>query len=199
MDSRTLIAELVGALVWPVTTIVVVLLLRRQLSRLASLLQRFKYKDFQFDFGRQVEEAKEEAAGALGEVSYLADQGAPEASRLTRLAEISPRAAVLEAFTTVEIEVLDAAHRLGLQKGFPTLTYRALQYLEDSGLLDDSLVSVLRDLRGLRNQAAHSPEFALTRRDALEYIQLSLASLSRLRVLKEAANQAAEPGGSTAG
>lgn len=199
MDNRTLIAELVGALVWPFTTIAIVLLLRDQLSKLASLLQRFKYREFQFDFSRQVEEAKEEAAGALGEFSDLADRRSPTSVRLTSLAEISPRAAILEAFTTLEIEVLEAAHRLGMQKGFPTLTYKALKYLEESGLLDDSLVSVLRDLRGLRNQAAHSPEFALTMRDALEYIQLSLATLNRLRILKEAANPAAEPGGSAAG
>jgi hypothetical protein len=194
MDTLTFISELTKALVWPVTLVVLVLLTRGHLARLLALLQRFKYKDFEFDFGRQIEVAKADAAEALGEAPRQQGEPSPAESRLVRLAEISPRAAVLEAYTAVEIEAMDAARRIGMPGEFPqTLTFRALKYLENSGYLDDALVSLLRDLRGLRNQAAHSPEYALTIRSALEYIQLSQGAIERLRSLTSADNQPLEP------
>jgi hypothetical protein len=181
MDALTFVAEIVKALAWPVTTLAIVAILRRPLAQLIPLLQRFKYKDFEFEFGRKIAEAKAEVALALPDTATAKALPSAQESRLVQLAEISPRAAVLEAFTSVEIAAISAAHRLGMAKGFPqTLTFRALQFLEEGGRMDPALVTLLRDLRALRNQAAHAPEFALTTDAAIQYVQLSQTAIDKL-------------------
>jgi hypothetical protein len=184
MDKLTFITELVKAMAWPITTLALVLTLRRPLLNLVSLLHRFKYKDFEFEFARKVEAAKAEAATVLGDAVRPETLPTLHESRLVQLAEISPRAAVLEAFTSVEIEAISAAHRLSMVKTFPpTLTFRAMKFLEDSGRMDPALIDLLRHLRALRNQAAHAPEFALTTDAAVQYIQLAQAAIEKLRAI----------------
>jgi hypothetical protein len=50
-----------------------------------------------------------------------------------------------------------------------TLTFQAMKFLEQHPSLDRSLVGLLRELRALRNNAAHAPDFALSKASALEY------------------------------
>lgn len=184
MNTLSFIAEIVKALAWPVTTLAIVAILRRPLGQLIPLLQRFKYKDFEFEFGRKIEEAKQGALSLLPEPSALPTLPSPEESRLLQLAEISPRAAVLEAFAAVEIEAVYTANRLGVVKGMPqNLTSRTVRFLEESGRLDPGLVGLLGDLRSLRNQAAHAPEFALTPTAAIQYVHLSQAAVEKLRAI----------------
>jgi len=181
MDILTFVAEIVKALAWPLATIVIVTIFRRPLTQLLPLLRRVKYGDLEAEFERKIEEAKSEAAAVLPEVTRKALAPSADETRLIQLSEISPRAAVLEAFTGVELAAISAARKLGMPKAFPrTLTYRALTFLEESGKVDHQLVTLLRDLRGLRNQAAHAPEFGLTTDAALQYVQIAEAVIGRL-------------------
>jgi hypothetical protein len=83
---------------------------------------------------------------------------------------VSPRAAVLEAWREVELAALNAAQKIsGETFPYKTLTYQALRFLEHSQSLDRNVISVMRDLRALRNQAAHAPQFALTKESAIGY------------------------------
>ena len=64
-----------------------------------------------------------------------------------------------------------------------TLKADAQSVLEKHSAVEREIVNVLRDLRVLRNQAAHRPEFALSTEAALDYarsaatVQSYLASL----------------------
>jgi len=62
-------------------------------------------------------------------------------------------------------------------------SYRAIRYLEQSGGVAPSVVSLLRDLRGLRNQAAHAPEFALSTTSAMEYASAAAGVAAHLWTL----------------
>jgi hypothetical protein len=158
-----------------------VLVLRKPIRGLLPLLQRLKYKELEIEFGRRVEEVKQELAQ---ELPPGAAQPTPEPanSALLRLAEVSPRAAVLEAWREVELAALEAARKVG-GEAFRnrTLTFEAIRVLERSESLDRNIIGLLRDLRGLRNQAAHAPDFALTKESALEYAESALAVARYLR------------------
>lgn len=175
MDILSFIASIVRSLAWPLFLLVLVLFLRKPLKDLIPLLQRLKYKDLELEFGRRVEEVRAEVARELPQTAHRILPG-PEISAITKLAEISPRSAVLEAWLNVEHAALEAANRLGADLG-ASQTYQAIRFLERSDKLDRSLVSLMRDLRGLRNEAAHAPEFALGKAAALQYAE-SAADLS---------------------
>ena len=169
MDWLTFTASVIDSLAWPSAMILLVFVLRKPIKVLLPLLQRLKYKELELEFGKQVGEIREEVAREISDETYLASS-TDESSATVRLAEVSPRSAVLEAWREVELAALDAARTIGGESmQNKTLTYQAIRLLEERQSLDRNLISLLRDLRGLRNQAAHAPDFGLSKESALEY------------------------------
>ena len=166
MDKLTFISNLVEALAWPAAVILLVFILRNPFVHLLPLLSSLKYKDLELQFGSRLKQIGD-ARLPQKETRHRLPL---DAERLSRLAELSPRAAVLESWVGVEIAALNAARSLmpdEIQN--KTLSYQAIRKLERSGRLDRTAVSMLGDLRGLRNQAAHAPDFAISTNSANEY------------------------------
>ena len=176
------IASFVTALAWPVAVLVIALILREPLKGLIPMLQRMKYKDFEMEFGRKLAEAREEA-GVENELTSTAEP-TPEEVRILELARVSPRAAVTEAWRWVELASLEAARSLlGEKFQNKTFTYQAIRKLEQDERIDRGAVLLMRDLRGLRNDAVHSPEFAIPPEAALEYARTARQLVGYLKTV----------------
>lgn len=183
MDWLTFIAQIIGALAWPSAVITIFLALRRPIRDLMPFIHKLKWKEVEIEFGKQV---KEISAELVQELPLGDDALAASADEsLLRLVEVSPRAAVLEAWRGVELAALDAARRItGDEFRNITLTYDALRKLERSKQVAPSILGLLRELRTLRNQAAHSPDFAISKEAALEYGKSSQVVAEYLRRLR---------------
>lgn len=183
MDILEFIASLTGSLAWPLALIAIFLALRKPLRDLLPFLQELKIREFEIEFGRRVDEVTAEVARELP-----ADEkqtfATPLPDQIFRLAQISPRAAVLEAWRAVEASALEAARRLGAELSAGQ-SYQAIRFLERNEKADRDLVSLLRDLKGLRNEAAHVPEFSLSTSAALEYATSANMLSAYLRRLKD--------------
>ena len=104
---------------------------------------------------------------------------ADDAAAIIHLSEVSPRAAVVEAWRVVELAVLNAVRAIGGESFLnATSIPQAIRLLERNESVDRHVISVLRDLRELRNEAAHAPEFALTKESAIEYA-ITAAAVAR--------------------
>ncbi len=188
MDILTFISNIVNSLAWPLTLVIAILILRKPLHELLPFIQKFKYKEIEIEFGEQIREVSEELAENLAPTQTSLLSYSTENSVLARLADISPRSAVLEAWRQVELAALDAANKLsGNTFKNKTSTFQAIKFLEQQEKLDRSIINALRDLRGLRNQAAHAPELALTKETVLEYV---LVADSVVKYLKLATDKA---------
>ena len=181
MDWLTFIAQMTQALAWPVTAVVMVVLLRRPLARLIPLLQRLRYGPLELDFERRVAELAVEAERELPPEPRPGDN--PAEARLLELAQVSPRAAVLEAWLQVEQAAMALSRREGLALSSRELRTPLLlgQALEQAGALDESKLEIYHRLRNLRNAAAHATGFELDTDAALEYVRLALRLASFLR------------------
>lgn len=182
MNWLEFFSSLVAAVAWPGAVIILVIILREPLRDLVPLLQRMKYKGFEMEFGRKLAEAREEA-GVEEEIPIDAEL-TPEETRLIELAHVSPRAAVTEAWRWVELASLDAARAL-LGEDFrnKTFTFQAIRRLERDDRIDRGAVALMRDLRGLRNGAVHSPEFAISPEAAIEYAQTARQLVGYLKTV----------------
>jgi hypothetical protein len=172
MDWFEFIASLVNSLAWPMAVVILVLILRKPLAGLIPLLQRLKYKDLELEFGRRVEEVSEKLVAAIPRPT-LKYVPSPSESRAIQLAEVSPRAAVMEAWREVERAVIGAAKRNDLSTGKEqgrVTSLRAIRSLEQAEMVERDKARLLNDVRVLRNQAAHAPEFALSKDSAIEYV-----------------------------
>jgi len=121
MDTTTFIVELIKALAWPAVIVGLILFLRKPLRDLIPLLIRLKYKDFEIEFGKKIEEAKAEAAVELSKEAAVKALPPQPDEKLAKLAEVSPRAAVLEAWRQTEHELVRAAAEV-LRKQMPCPT-----------------------------------------------------------------------------
>jgi len=117
MDRLTFTAQLVGALAWPLTVLVCVLLLRGYVTALVPLLRKLKYSDLELQFGREVAELK-----GAADAASLPVQKQPSEQRdadtwqgLVRLAAARPRSAIRGAWQEVEAALKRTATGAGGQ------------------------------------------------------------------------------------
>lgn len=180
MDILNFIGQIIQAIVWPITALTIVLLLREPLCRVIPLLEKLKYKDFELQFRQQLEMVKQE-------ISLEKERGLTDTDIQTiKLAEVSPRTAIQEAWRQIETAAQKKMFELIPKEQRKKRWLKdAAHYLEFSGALIPMTAKALRDIYFLRNRAAHSPEFALTTNDALEYISVARQIQRQIEAISE--------------
>jgi len=61
VDWKTFFSNVVDSVSWPLAIGIIIFLLKEPIGKLLSLLVKLKYKDFELEFRRTLEEAKIEA------------------------------------------------------------------------------------------------------------------------------------------
>lgn len=173
MDTLTFIAELVKAAAWPLAAVAIVLIFKQQLRALLTRIRRGKVGPAEFEFEQGVKELAEEAPSQL----LPAQVGSPTVS----LATTNPRAAILEAWRGIENSVNQLAKNTELPKFVhPKNTAGVIRAMERSGILPADEVALLNDLRVLRNQATHDPDFSPSPDSVITYVQLAQGLKQRI-------------------
>jgi hypothetical protein len=176
VDWLTFFASVVGSLAWPGAVVAIVLVLRRSLNKLLPGLNRLKYKDLELEFGKQLAQAKVEIEAAP-EVQQLPERqrldAARDATYFSALAEISPRAAVLEAWLPFEVALSRVVEKLGLMdRGRPLQMPRLIDALVARGVLTPDEGRAISRLRAIRNEVVHAPAVDLPRDAVAEYARV---------------------------
>lgn len=168
-----LVVNLIVGIAWPVAVVWIAYVFKGELKSLLRRVSQLKYKDVEAQFGAGL-------ALAESEVSSL-KAALPAAPRLEllskleslrRISDVSPRAAILEAWVLVE----DAAGRSGFVQGASIPRMNPHLYVEELvrlGKLPAGSDSLLDQMRRLRNQAAHMPDFTVDQDEADRYLQLA--------------------------
>ena len=165
MSELDFIAALVGSLAWPTAVIVGIVLLRDRVGDLISRVDRMKMNDFEVVFEKAIGRVKVELEEVQKEAGITkVSEPAPGTDILSK---ISPNAAVLSAWQELESTMMDIAVGRGLRG--PNLNFDGvLGFLMNRGFLSKEHVSLINQLRGLRNLALHSgPNFQVSR-DSVE-------------------------------
>jgi hypothetical protein len=175
MDVQTLLSELVKSLAWPVTTIILVFLLRKPIIDLIPLLRRLKYKEFELEFSEEVTQLKAEAEAIAREKGEAAPSITANSNQLLDLVSFSTRAAIMEAWLEVETEAVATASSFweGASNGNFQNMPKLGEYLLECNAIDEKQLAVFNKLRQLRNKAAHAQELDLNENDARSYVQLA--------------------------
>jgi hypothetical protein len=134
------------------------------------------------EFDQELAEVREELSRSpeLAAPRVPPAEGLPD--ELARLAEVSPRAAVLEAYARIErrlVEMLDSADAVFNGK----MGGRALARLaHDLDLISAETLAAIEGLAVLRNLAAHGASDDIGAERARDYLALADAVLYALRV-----------------
>ena len=190
MKWQVFVIQLLEAIAWPVALVVGITLFRRPIIKLIPTLRSARYKDLELQFGKRLDE--------LGSQAEKAELPEPEArpawvyespdewtfrDYIERLAPISPRVAIAEAWRRVELALRDAASRRGQRIPGDVMTLS--RQLESGGILPRDAASLVRDLRPLRNQAIHAHELDLDPEQAIEFAALAERIIASIPVPPE--------------
>jgi hypothetical protein len=182
MDAMTFIERMIGHLVWPALILVGLLLFRAQIGERIPRLTRVRAGPFDAEFT----EALRDSHDAMGDaqVPPPSPEVEEDRRRLERIAEISPRAAVMEAFTLVDNALKAKLVDLGLAPRISDVrSTQAIIGAQEHGLVGAAEVEVWNNLRALSNTARHEERFDVERKRVFDYIALATA----LRTLIERA------------
>ncbi|MBI1732668.1 MAG: hypothetical protein HYR49_07885 [Gammaproteobacteria bacterium] len=179
MNWLTFIATLVDSLAWPAVVIAILFIVRERLPEMVTALRRLKYKDLELEFETStaaIEKKSEEALPSVTKaVTFAGSTEDDERNRLTQIAEISPRSAILEAWLLVERAAVDVIRKRGISnlKSMPG-PMQLRDYLRKGELLNETLLGLFEELRFLRNEAVHVSDAQFTPKAVVNYIRVAL-------------------------
>lgn len=185
MDALTFTAETIKALAWPTVVVLVALMVRKPVIELLPFLHRFKYKEIELEFSKEIAQLKSEVIANEPTASQKSVLPAPSGSsnRLLNIASISTSAAILEAWSELESASVAVASSFWAQPPSDTFkNYHKLgEYLLQCKVIDETQLVVFNKLRELRNKAAHAINLNLSEEDARTYIDLATSLIAHIR------------------
>jgi len=102
MDTMTFLSEIAKTLIWPITIVTIILILRKPIRVLILSIRRFQYADLAIEFGRQVRFLAEKYQKIIPELAEIKSQERdPVADFLKNSARIVVARAVRELENTV--------------------------------------------------------------------------------------------------
>jgi len=183
MGALEFVASLVGSLAWPAAVVVAVLILRAPLARaLSGPVKRWKAGpsgvEVEYHWQETIDETRAELEQSPEAAQLLAAPPGLD-DDLARLVEVSPRAAVMEAFARVERGLRTA---VGDDAGKRYVSARQLaQAAKQRGNISEETLKSIEGLVVLRNLAAHDRVADLDAPRAMEFVVLADAVLYALR------------------
>lgn len=179
------IAGSIASLAWPAAVFGSVWLFRKELRSALPKL-RLKHGDTEVSF--RLDRAEEEI---LRIPTAAQDQLEPppiERDHFTRLAEISPRAAILDARARIERRIVELAENRGISEFKRKRPALLIKELFNRNVLGSATRFVLEDLRQIGNSVAHGVDSEVTIEDAVRYGELTSIALATLDQQFEPAN-----------
>jgi hypothetical protein len=164
MDGYQFIAALVQSLVslaWPAAFVIAVALFRGRLTQLLPFL-RLKHKDTEVSFRLDQAEQEIRQIPPPAPAALPVEPTPEEKTRFEQIADLSPRAAILEKRSDLEQTITRLAEPYFVQhapgSGKSQSLLEAIRVLRKQGIIDDKTSALLDDLRVIGNQAAHQPD-----------------------------------------
>lgn len=195
MDWKQFFSTIIGDLSWPVTVVIIIILVRDKIEILFNKVGHFKYKDLELDFDKFKEHAEKiNLPKATKNDNEIIDKNESDdifgtfEEQILETVEKSPIAAILLAWSTLETSIASSISRLSISPESPS--YRSplhnIEMLDKSGELSSQQISLLNEMRMLRNKVAHqqSKNHSITQERALDYANTAIEMINILNNLK---------------
>lgn len=181
------IVKIIDSLAWPIAIIWLGYVFRSKIRQLISRMSHLKYKDIEAKFEKELKEAEMEANVLKSKINKKWENAYARGlftqyEQLERIAEVSPRAAILEAWIDVEAAVSAASENAGIGIRLPINYSRLVKKLVSMGKIPEEVLPLYSRLLKLRNEAAHTQDFALDQYEAIGYLDLSRKLANTFRI-----------------
>ena len=181
--------KFIEALAWPVAVLILAFGFRTELRKVLNRISKIKYKELEATFDKDLSQVENHTKlYTQAEEKLLAETPAENSgyAQLLRIAEVSPRASITEAWRKLESAVDQLAAGMGMDAKSPMSGIKAIRSLIQKEHVNPSLLEDFNRLRKLRNQAAHAEEFDISQTESERYAALAIEIAGFLkRFMKE--------------
>jgi len=182
MNLLDFISSVINSISWPISIIVIVVIFRKSISELLPKLRQFQYKDFKIIFEKNLAKiqsdlqipALKKASNQLPKSKELKTKSNKKSLEFYKtLAEVSPRAMMVEVWNDFEIIGNQIYKNLKLSKAYSSLSMAELiNVLYKKEYLSKSEAEALVKLRALRNELVHTKNTNISIDNLAEYSHL---------------------------
>ena len=184
MSGLELTVRLAEALGWPITALMIVLILRHPLRQMLANRPPSKVKagPFEVEWDRVLAETEKEVEASAAPSRAGSIPGTVR-EELSAEATIAPAVAVLEAHATVErtLREMLAAAEVPAEQTSRAGAVRLARLAQQAGLVTPETVNAIEGISVMRNLAAHGSAREITSEQAMEYLTLVDAVLYALK------------------
>jgi hypothetical protein len=181
MPWTEFVLGLIKALAWPLTVFLIALIFRRELRGIVRRLNRLKYGDWEAHFERELERAERNASQIQIPYNRTLEATKPtDYERMIRLTEISPSAAILEAWKEIELALSQVIQAKRIEVKHKIIGTPEVYELVHQGLLPKDMLLVYSDLKQLRNRVAHHVAEEIDHMAAKRYYELASKLIIKL-------------------
>lgn len=166
------LVKIIEALVWPLTTLILVFSLRKPIIEIIPQLTKFKFKELEMEFEKELKEISDRSRESKAGVETDIPRDEEEEHYLEEIKRTSPRAAILESWLGLESQVMSTTEHFELLPKNQRPTFSAsLKALEKAEVIEKDDVELINGLRNLRNMAVHQANFTITEDEASLFIE----------------------------
>lgn len=178
MTVLDFIASLVASLAWPVSFLVVALVLRKHLPELLRALKKVKVSGLELELERtrvDVQEALSAHEVPVGETGH-------ELPRMdSQHVGGDPTTAILSSYASLEDDLRRRLHEAGIDAPDHSSATQLAAIGAREGLFAESAVEAVKGVSVMRNLVAHGRADRVSSQEATEYAALVEATLFTLR------------------
>ena len=166
--------QILDIIIWPTVVLVGLLLFKREIGKVLKRLTKLEtsagslhFKDDLLNVDRSLPDSPE------------TKESKTWISEMEEIAKVSPRAAVLESWTSIELACIEK----GLVDGSAIVRFSPKEmerYFYENTDADSELLNNLKTLRQLRNRVSHGRDIDVSYQDASKYIRVADKALNAL-------------------
>ncbi len=192
-EFLTAISSLCGAIAWPLSIFLVVVVMRREITQLLGRLEQVNIAGNGMSFNKaalkaDIQEAAENLAESV-EAEAASSRRPVLDPTMMALIDIDPVQAVVFSWKRLEAAMVELADRHNVWIDLRSARKSAEQ-LRQVGAISAEMVEVIKSLYSTYKSAMHSYDFALEKGSIVEYVLLTIESQDAIHktLAKRAAN-----------
>ncbi|MEK4563313.1 hypothetical protein MKX54_01300 [Alkalihalobacillus sp. FSL R5-0424] len=174
MSILEFISSIVRSSIWPLTILVIILMLKVPITQLVQSIRSISYRDVRVDVGEQLHLIEQSNPAHMQTVLIQSEEEEeledprPTPVHIEQIAHVSPRAAMLYIWSIVEKETGDLLQ----SKSIHADEVQKIESLKKHRVLDAPLLKMFIDLKKLYEHVAAEAYVQVTPSDALRYCEL---------------------------
>lgn len=180
MNSFEFTLQLIDKIIWPVTTVGLIVLLRQPIKALIPFLSKAKISAMELEFNQELNRVQQMVPTDMRSMDWKVN--------LMTMAQQTPNTAVLESWKAIETRTEKLIQSVAPDTTLiPETRFKDMQHILAKGQwLTTKQVKIYDELRQIRNRVAHAEAYDVTTDQALSYLSIALPLIEHLDQKNEA-------------